>query len=193
MNFNEKLKELRKQKGYSRKELATKADLSPITIEKYEQGSREPTVEYAERLAEALNVEPIELIQTLKSYKSFGDYIFQKQLSREESLMNLSKDINAYPDEFFFDLQRLFNILDVNVQKEFSENYESETAKRLHKLVLEYISLIEGASYQNFENGEWVENEKVQPAGFNALNEITQINMELLNPEVASLNKTDED
>lgn len=53
----ERLKVLREQKGLSREILAADADMSPVTIWRYETGQRSPTVEQLEKLARVLDVE----------------------------------------------------------------------------------------------------------------------------------------
>ena len=53
------LKQRRKEKGMTQGQLATAAKLHRITIAKYEAGKVSPTLESAQRLADALEV-PIE-------------------------------------------------------------------------------------------------------------------------------------
>ena len=58
-----KLKELREDKGYSQRELAELADVSPTTIFRAEAGLRSPRGITARKLAAALGVEPVVLIR----------------------------------------------------------------------------------------------------------------------------------
>jgi len=54
-NFGARLKTLRKQKGWTQKELATKADVRPAQLNKYESGYHTPPVEKLLQLAELLD------------------------------------------------------------------------------------------------------------------------------------------
>lgn len=51
------LKQLRENAGYSKSELASKAGISRMSIERYEKGQRLPSVPVAKRIAAALGVE----------------------------------------------------------------------------------------------------------------------------------------
>ncbi|MGI8541394.1 MAG: helix-turn-helix domain-containing protein [Rubrobacteraceae bacterium] len=53
----ERLKVLREQRGFSREILAADADVSPVTLWRYETGKRSPNVETLEKLAKVLDVE----------------------------------------------------------------------------------------------------------------------------------------
>jgi transcriptional regulator with XRE-family HTH domain len=53
----ERLKVLREQRGLSREILAAEADVSPVTIWRYETGKRSPNVEALEKLALAMGTE----------------------------------------------------------------------------------------------------------------------------------------
>ncbi len=53
----ERLKALREQRGLSRETLAVGADMSPVTLWRYETGKRSPTVDQLEKLAEVMDVE----------------------------------------------------------------------------------------------------------------------------------------
>lgn len=54
MNFKENLKTTRRNKGFTQEILAKKIEVSKFTIQKYEQGNREPNLEQLERIKIAL-------------------------------------------------------------------------------------------------------------------------------------------
>lgn len=56
MDISERLKELRAKKGYSQAELADKLHVSKSTISMIEAGSRKPSYELMEQLADFFNV-----------------------------------------------------------------------------------------------------------------------------------------
>lgn len=61
-NLANKVKELRKRKGFSQEELTENSGLSLRTIQRIESGETEPTGETLKRISNALNVNPEELI-----------------------------------------------------------------------------------------------------------------------------------
>lgn len=137
MKFNEKLKELRISKGLSRRELATLSEISNRTIEKYEQGIREPSPEYAEKLASALEVEPIELISTLKSYEDITYHIATKHLDRLDLISDIflvNKPKGLEP-RFNIELLRLLEGLSNNLLR--TEN--KKEFKKLEKALIKFF------------------------------------------------------
>ena len=64
MGFNNKLYELRRQKGFSQEELASRLNVSRQTISKWERGYSIPDAEMLTRLACALDVSVDELLGT---------------------------------------------------------------------------------------------------------------------------------
>lgn len=112
MEFKEKLKILRNNQNFSRKELAEKTGISIRTIESYEQGNREPKESTIKILAEVLEVEPIELIKTLKPYQSIGAIIGQNFLEKYDAVRRLSKYPDKISDDLFNDIIRLFENID---------------------------------------------------------------------------------
>uniref|UniRef100_UPI0030F528A3 helix-turn-helix domain-containing protein n=1 Tax=uncultured Wocania sp. TaxID=2834404 RepID=UPI0030F528A3 len=61
-NLANRVKELRKRKGFSQEELTEISGLSLRTIQRIENGETEPRGDTFKRLANALNVTPDELI-----------------------------------------------------------------------------------------------------------------------------------
>ncbi len=64
-SFGDKIKRLRKQKGYTQERLAEKTGLSKMSIRRYETGERQPKIEQLFRIANALEVPIIELLEEL--------------------------------------------------------------------------------------------------------------------------------
>lgn len=56
MNFSERLKSLRKEKGMTQEELSKQASITCRQIQKYEGGVSRPRLAQAEKLADVLNV-----------------------------------------------------------------------------------------------------------------------------------------
>ncbi|MBO7670609.1 MAG: helix-turn-helix transcriptional regulator [Oscillospiraceae bacterium] len=57
------LRQLRRERGLSVQELAKAADVSPMTIYRYEEGNRLPTVTVAYKIAVALGVKIDDLLR----------------------------------------------------------------------------------------------------------------------------------
>ncbi|MEG1433091.1 helix-turn-helix domain-containing protein [Eubacterium sp.] len=62
MELGEKIKEIRKRKGMLQSLLSEKAGLSMRTLQRYESGEREPTFKTVRKIAEALEVDPWEIV-----------------------------------------------------------------------------------------------------------------------------------
>lgn len=60
--FNENLKTLRKEKGFSQEQLATRLNVVRQTVSKWEKGLSVPDAELLIQLAEVLNVEVSDLL-----------------------------------------------------------------------------------------------------------------------------------
>lgn len=73
LEFKDLLRQLRNGKNLSRKKLAEKAEIALVSVNKYEQGLREPKLETAIKLANALEVNPDLLIMSLKEYQIFKE------------------------------------------------------------------------------------------------------------------------
>ncbi len=63
--FSDKIKYLRKQKGYTQEKLAEKTGLSKMSIRRYETGERQPKVDQLFKIAHALEVPIIDLLEGL--------------------------------------------------------------------------------------------------------------------------------
>lgn len=99
MNISEKIKQLRKNKKMSQKELAQKTGLSIGSIQGYEQGRYNPKLETALKIADALEISP---------------NVFYDDLTQEERKSILeAKTKKADKDNFNNVIEILANINDV--------------------------------------------------------------------------------
>ena len=92
MEFNEKLQELRKQKGLTQEELAEKLYVSRAAISKWESGRGYPNIE------------------SLKAIAKFFSVTVDELLSTDEVLTIAEKD-NKQKEEYFRDL--IYGLLDI--------------------------------------------------------------------------------
>ncbi|HEY8402031.1 MAG TPA: helix-turn-helix transcriptional regulator [Cytophagaceae bacterium] len=111
MNFGEKIKQLREEKGYSVRELAKRAGLSKTTVSEVENNIVDnPKKETIERLAKALDVpvgllmEEDEVLQSI-SEEIYKDAEFRGSLSylSEEEKIGMIKDLMAQEPRIFYE------------------------------------------------------------------------------------------
>ena len=86
MDFSSRLKELRTQKGYSQSELAKKLGVSKSTISMMEVGSRKPSFETMEAIADFFNVS----MDYLRGEDDISLYFLDPKV--HDVAMTLSKD-----------------------------------------------------------------------------------------------------
>ncbi|MEE0899053.1 MAG: helix-turn-helix transcriptional regulator [Acutalibacteraceae bacterium] len=101
MEIGERLKELRTQKGLSQAELAKRLNLSKSTISMIEVGSRNPSFEVLELIADYFNVDMAYLLGEENQSRFFMDYAtydVAMELSNDAELLAVvekaSKDNN---------------------------------------------------------------------------------------------------
>lgn len=101
MEIGERLKDLRTQKGLSQAELAKKLNLSKSTISMIEVGSRNPSYEVLEMIADFFNVDMAYLLGEETQSRFFMDYAtydVAMELSNDAELLAVveraSKDTN---------------------------------------------------------------------------------------------------
>lgn len=85
-NIGEKIRKIRKLKGFSQKELATKTGIAQNSIGNYERGERSPTMAVLEKIATALAVDLSELVDL-----SVSDEVITRLKNRDYELSNKIK------------------------------------------------------------------------------------------------------
>ena len=107
MEISEKIKKLRKKKGFSQKDLAEKSGLSIASIQGYEQGKYKPKMEATQKLAKALGVLAYD-IQTPKDSPEvwvedeFGTMQYAKKIASEtgRDFLKVYLDMLTPPDDY---------------------------------------------------------------------------------------------
>lgn len=84
MNYKLKLKELRKKKGKSQKELADMIGIAYQNISDYERGIQIPNLERSVQIAQALNITLDELIEYDKAHEQYTDKLLAMLEDEEE-------------------------------------------------------------------------------------------------------------
>ena len=100
--IKDNLKRIRKEKGLTQKELATKSGLSFSMVSKLESGEQiNPSNETIQKLASALDVITAELlVDKNELLEKWNIELNNDQLSKELKLIELLKDL--YPNDFNF-------------------------------------------------------------------------------------------
>jgi transcriptional regulator with XRE-family HTH domain len=62
MNIGTNIKKYRKEKGLTQRELADKLNIATNSLSRYEIGERRPPIDMIEKIAEILNITPIQLM-----------------------------------------------------------------------------------------------------------------------------------
>lgn len=105
--FPKNLKYLRLKANMTKKELAQRAQVSQMAISHYENGNRKPSMEIIYRLAEALDVRPVEFLHARNDKLCFvhGDF-------RKRSTLSMGKQeyVREEAETYF---NRFFSIIDV--------------------------------------------------------------------------------
>ena len=132
MSVGEKIKEIRKSKGLTQKQLAEKIGIAEITIRKYEKGERQPSTEQLVSIVNALEVPVSQLMS--------NDEIIDLKLEQLHTM------IDKYAAG---ETSSLLNML--NPYKEILELYDQLNALGKEK-VIEYINdLLESDKYKEGE------------------------------------------
>lgn len=83
MNIGENLKRIRKIKGLTQDNLSELTKISITSIQRYESGKRQPTIESIDKFAEALGVSVFELLDN--KYDK-AEYELEKGLNNHDNL-----------------------------------------------------------------------------------------------------------
>ena len=96
VEIHENIKRIRKQKNISQKELAHRLNISPQNLAQYESGKRKPKIETVNRIASALGVNIVDLMEefTIDQYKTTSEYQqLEKTVNAENGIIALLTDI----------------------------------------------------------------------------------------------------
>lgn len=97
MSVGSNIRRIRKIKGFTQKELASKIDMSIVAIQKYETGKREPKNIIVSNIAKALNVSVLDLYK--EEVESIEDTVQAKEIELMNSNTNLVKMIKDYKEK----------------------------------------------------------------------------------------------
>lgn len=127
MNFGARLKWARKRKGLSQTQLGDLVNVSHATINRYENGVSEPSIDMIKKLAEVLDVSVeflIEGVDSIKKHKTIIDNIDISKLGLTDEdleildmirsnpdLTIMFKDLKSAPEQRIRDLITLWKIL----------------------------------------------------------------------------------
>jgi len=119
--FSEKLKKLRKAAGYTQSEVARRLEVSASAIGMYEQGRREPDMEFINKLCEFYKVTPTYLMNTEDNTPSEIDEVIssmREQLRQSDGLMFNGVPVSEEDTEKIFDAMKLAAHLIISQREE---------------------------------------------------------------------------
>ena len=114
-NFPEKLKSLRKERGWSQGELAKQIDSDMQRISKYERGVVYPTTEMLVRIADVFQVGLDDLIR--------DGFEVKTNSMKNQDLLNRFNEVSDLPEQ---DQSILINLLDAYIKRHKFEKLVNE-------------------------------------------------------------------
>ena len=136
MNFGDKLKEERKKKGMSQKELGQKLGVSQAMIAQYEKGDRTPKIETINKIAQALDINPSILIRCNNNV-SWIDLFSGNADFRNHILNEILEEVDITED----DLQNIIETTQEDTEKELLFNYRKLNDKGQEKAI-EHVEML---------------------------------------------------
>ena len=136
MNFGDKLKEERKKKGMSQKELGQKLGVSQAMIAQYEKGDRTPKIETINKIAQALDINPSILIRCNNNV-SWIDLFSGNADVRNHILNEILEEVDITED----DLQNIIETTQEDTEKELLFNYRKLNDKGQEKAI-EHVEML---------------------------------------------------
>lgn len=105
MDFPQKLKELRKKKGYTQEKMSNLLEIGQSAYAKWENGRTQPNIEQLVKIAQILETTTDEL---LGRHIDFGDTILNKKYKYDLSILKESNEQHLYD----FKLTMAFELMD---------------------------------------------------------------------------------
>lgn len=95
VELNKRIRSIRKQKGFSQSVMAKKLEISQMAYSKIERGKTKLNLEYINQLAEILEVNIWDIINTKKECAE----VIENELNLDKNLYLLTAFINQYDKE----------------------------------------------------------------------------------------------
>lgn len=105
-DFGKRLKQLRKQRGFTQKELSNLTGLSVSAVNKYETGQRKCSFKNAALIADALNIPFADLVIFWDDKEAQEEYTAKKELKAINALLESYGRYFVYGAEGFYLLGR---------------------------------------------------------------------------------------
>ena len=132
MNFGDAMKEARKKRGLSQKELGQKLGVSQAMIAQYESGKRSPKIETMEKIANALEIpvdelmercDPISILRSLTNSVLKGTDTDKLRKESTYTTSEMLRDLDFTLTEF---------VETIGVNEEGAENYLLNNYRQLN-------------------------------------------------------------
>jgi len=159
IKIGKKIKKLRKEKGYSQKQMAKLCGIAYSTYSNYENDNREPSMKQIEKIASVLEISTAELLDfqqnlDISCIDNYNYHLFRlletkDKLSTEQILLDASADLSSeegrirYASEceyIQFNLRKVLSELD-DFKKALSHAYNTSDLTTPYKILFELQKL----------------------------------------------------
>ncbi len=145
MTLGERIKYFRKEAGFTQSELASRANLHPVSIRKYETDKMKPQLAQIEKIADALNISSniiIGLEYSNLKLKTVGDFmaIFCMLLNTEKLLIEGERGEDGFIKSETLCIrvkdnsitEEILNFEKINPEETASQDHQKAVAQRMH-------------------------------------------------------------
>lgn len=166
INLGKRIKEFRKIRGLTQKQLAEKLGVTTITIQNYENNRREPNIETIGKIANILNTTASELFG-FEVYDIEGNSVNSIETPLNRVNNNFEEDYNQYKEDHketigefrnklnhLSDKERVKLLSNIFKSKEQKEFLNSLTEEQCNKLLEELSTTVDYLSYKLKNNNK---------------------------------------
>lgn len=141
MTIGENIRKIRKSKGLTMKDIASKLEMTEQAISQYERNIRTPNTKLIIKISNILNVSPQEIDPELPIWKEFDEKFDVERLAKDaKEIANLNKNHQKILKEFTEEMKNESNVEDIiksKSMKDIDKEYNELKIKQnsfLHKL-----------------------------------------------------------
>lgn len=142
MELGEKIRKLRKEKGMTQKELSAKLGTTPQNLAQYENGKRNPKIETLQKIADALNVNPLCLRGDITD--EYLQAIQNNDIDLRTAYLTVFKDCYGYDVDISRDEHGMFYIFKDNESNRITKISDltlDNITDLFHDLIQTYVSI----------------------------------------------------
>ncbi|MCR2049999.1 helix-turn-helix domain-containing protein [Acetatifactor muris] len=140
MNFGESIKQIRKEKGLTQKQLGEKLGISQSAIGQFESNKANPKMETIQKIADALNVSLNDLVpDSFEQTIQIGREVSASDYSTIEAMANHNIFTDKEREKLFEKIEHYRNILATMDDRDKLIEYSSKTHTELENTLLKML------------------------------------------------------